>query len=82
MIRRLKSDDIDKVVFLENDVLNTTLGSDMLKSFIESEFSYAFVYEDRGVKGYISCSFEGYEVEICLNSASILATLTAILTPV
>lgn len=71
MIRRLKRDDIDKVVFLENDVLSTTLGSDMLKSFIESEFSYAFVYDDMGVKGYISCNFDGYDVEIlnfCVSS--------------
>lgn len=54
-------DDIDWVISLENESLGTTLGYDMLKSFIDNDFSYAFVYDD---VGYISCNFDGYDVEV------------------
>ncbi|MBR4496863.1 MAG: ribosomal protein S18-alanine N-acetyltransferase [Acholeplasmatales bacterium] len=65
MIRRLKEDDILKIVELENSTLNTSLGYDMLKSSLENEMAYFFVLEENEkILGYISTMFDGQIVEI------------------
>lgn len=65
MIRRLKEDDILKIVELENSTLNTSLGYDMLKSSLENEMAYFFVLEENeNILGYISTMFDGEIVEI------------------
>lgn len=72
MIRALSCLDIDKVVELETTELNTTLGSDMLKSYIDNSMLYAYVYElNKEIIGYISCNFDGEVLEIlnfCVSS--------------
>ena len=65
MIRRLKEEDILKIVELENSTLNTSLGYDMLKSSLENEMAYFFVLEEEdNILGYISTMFDGEIVEI------------------
>ncbi len=65
MIRRLKEEDILKIVELENSTLNTSLGYDMLKSSLENEMAYFFVLEEEeNILGYISTMFDGQIVEI------------------
>ena len=65
MIRRIKSEDIEEIVKLENEVLNTTLGSEILTLAIRSEMAYYYVYlDDNRIVGYISSSFDGTSIEI------------------
>ena len=44
MIRRIKDKDIDEIIKLENETLNTTLGEEMLKMAVTSSMAYYYVY--------------------------------------
>ncbi len=65
MIRRIKNEDIDEIIKLETEVLNTTLGSEIFNLAVKSEMAYYYVYlEDNRIIGYISSSFDGISIEI------------------
>ncbi len=71
MIRKLEEKDIKKVEQLELSTINSSLGFDMLKSSINDEFKYFYVYEENDILGYISTIFDGLTVEIlnfCVDS--------------
>ncbi len=69
MIRRIKLEDIDRVVELELSTLGTTLGREMLVELLDNSFSYIYVYEENNIiVGYISYSFDGDIAEM-LNFA-------------
>ena len=65
MIRLMEYGDIDYVIELEKNVLNTTLGEAMLEDCIYNPYKRAYVYTifDE-IVGYISTMFDGYDVEI------------------
>ena len=66
MIRLLNFTDIDRVVELENNEIGSSLGSEMLKSYVDNHMCIAYVYEmDDMVIGYISCNFDGDVLEVC-----------------
>ncbi len=65
MIRKFNKDDILKIVELENETLNTSLGADMLNDSLDNEMAYFFVdEEDNDILAYISTMFDGETVEI------------------
>ena len=65
MIRRITNDDIDDIIKLENDTINTTLGRELFELAVRSEMAYYYVYlENNKIVGYISSSFDGSTVEI------------------
>jgi ribosomal-protein-alanine N-acetyltransferase len=64
MLRRIKKEDIDSIIKIEEDTLNTTLGKEMLEDIISNPIMNAYVYDDNGVLGYISTSFDGITLEI------------------
>ena len=65
MIRLMEYGDIDYVIELEKNVLNTTLGEAMLEDCVYNPYKRAYVYTifDE-IVGYISTMFDGYDVEI------------------
>lgn len=64
MIRLASLNDLDSIVKLELDTLNTTLGIDMLKDSLNNDMSYIYVIEDNGIIGYISLYFDMFDAEI------------------
>ena len=65
MIRKINKDDILKIVELENETLNTSLGANMLNDSLDNEMAYFFVdEEDNDILAYISTMFDGETVEI------------------
>ena len=64
MLREIKKEDIDSIVKIEEETLNTTLGKGMLEDIITNPIMKAYVYDDNGVLGYISVSFDGITLEI------------------
>ncbi|MGM9968947.1 MAG: ribosomal protein S18-alanine N-acetyltransferase [Anaeroplasma sp.] len=72
MIRKALVNDIDLIVELEKSTLGSTLGKDMLMSYIDNPFFYVYVYErEEEIIGYISFTFDGEVIEIynfCVDS--------------
>ena len=65
MIRKIDYSDIDGIIKLENETINTTLGKEMLDLAVRSEMAYYYVYLDNdNIVGYISSSFDGITIEI------------------
>ena len=65
MIRRICYEDVDEIIKLENETINTTLGKEMLDLAVKSDMAYYYVYLDNNkVIGYISSSFDGITIEI------------------
>ncbi len=65
MIRRIKYEDVNEIIKLENETIHTTLGKEMLDLAVRSEMAYYYVYLDKNkVVGYISSSFDSFTVEI------------------
>ena len=59
MIRRICYEDVDEIIKLENETINTTLGKEMLDLAVKSDMAYYYVYLDiNKVIGYISSSFD------------------------
>jgi len=72
MLREIKKEDINSIVKIEEDTLNTTLGYEMLNDIISNPIMKAYVYDDNGILGYISVSFDGITLEIlnfCVDKA-------------
>lgn len=65
MIRRIDYSDIDELIKLENETINTTLGKEMFNLAVRSEIAFYYVYvENNTILGYISSSFDGISIEI------------------
>jgi len=65
MIRKICYDDVDEIIKLENETINTTLGKEMLTLACKSEIAFYYVYLDNNnVVGYISSTFDGITIEI------------------
>lgn len=66
MIRKAKINDLEKIVEIEKNSLNSTLGIEFLKSELaENEFSQIFVVEESGVIcGYLSSRVVDKKAEI------------------
>ena len=65
MIRKIEFKDIEDIIKLENETLNTTLGEEMLKIAVTSSMAYYYVYiENNKIIGYISSSFDDVTIEI------------------
>ncbi len=65
MIRRIENKDIEDIIKLENETLNTTLGEELLKMAVTSSMAYYYVYiENNKIIGYISSSFDDVTIEI------------------
>ena len=65
MIRLMKSSDIDKIIKIEEETLNETLGFDMLNEILTNKLMKAYVFLDNNnILGYISISFDGITLEI------------------
>lgn len=63
MIRKVEKKDIDTIISLENDTIGSSLGS-MLEDLITNPLMGAYVYDNEGVLGYISYTFDGEILEI------------------
>ena len=64
MIRRYNKSDINEIIKLEESLLHTTLGENILIDRLDDENFYIYVYEDFGILGYISSYFDGETLEI------------------
>lgn len=64
MIRRYNKSDINEIIKLEESLLHTTLGENILIDRLDDENFYIYVYEDFGIIGYISSYFDGETLEI------------------
>lgn len=65
MIRRHQASDIDEIIALEREVLDTSLDRKIFELALTSELAYYYVYEeDNKILGYISSMFDGEIIEI------------------
>ena len=64
-IRKYKKEDIEKIVKLEEECFNHSLGYDFLNSYLDNLMAYIYVIEDNNdIIGYISTMFDGEIIEI------------------
>ncbi len=64
MLRRYNKDDIEAIIKLEESLLNTSLGYNILQDRLDDDNFLIYVYEDMGICGYISSYFDGQTLEI------------------
>lgn len=64
MLRRYNKDDIEAIIKLEESLLNTSLGYNILQDRLDDDNFLIYVYEDMGICGYISSYFDGRTLEI------------------
>lgn len=65
MIRKIKENDINRIIEIENKVFNHSLGYEFLKKASESSMAYVYVYEEnKNILGYISSLYDGEVIEI------------------
>jgi len=64
MIRRYNKSDIKDIIKLEESLLHTTLGENILNDRLDDDNFFIYVYEDFGITGYISSYFDGETLEI------------------
>ena len=64
MIRRYNKSDIKDIIKLEESLLQTTLGENILNDRLDDDNFFIYVYEDFGITGYISSYFDGETLEI------------------
>ena len=65
MLRPYKIDDIDRIVEIENNTLNHSLGIDFYTNDLNNPFAKHYVYEiDEKIVGFISSYFDGEIIEI------------------
>ena len=64
MIRKYNESDILDIIKLEEKLLNTSLGYNILHDRLDDDNFLIYVYEDLGINGYISSYFDGYTLEI------------------
>ncbi len=64
MLRRYKESDILDIIKLEEKLLNTTIGYNILHDRLDDDNFYIYVYEDIDIVGYISSYFDYDTLEI------------------
>ena len=65
MLRPYRIDDIDRIVEIENNTLNHSLGIDFYTNDLTNPFAKHYVYEiDKKIVGFISSYFDGEIIEI------------------
>ena len=65
MLRPYRIDDIDRIVEIENNTLNHSLGIDFYTNDLNNPFAKHYVYEiDEKIVGFISSYFDGEIIEI------------------
>lgn len=64
MIRRYEEKDIEAIVKMENKILGTSIGYNILFDRLDDLNFLTLVYEDMGINGYISSYFDGETLEI------------------
>ena len=64
MLRPYRIDDIDRIVEIENNTLNHSLGIDFYTNDLNNPFAKHYVYEiDEKIVGFISSYFDGEIIE-------------------
>ena len=65
MLRPYRIDDIDRIVEIENNTLDHSLGIDFYTNDLNNPFAKHYVYEiDEKIVGFISSYFDGEIIEI------------------